>query len=351
MQATAARTRGTNLVVLVARVREAGIVLFLLLLIVFFALKSPVFLTGTNLGNILEAIAVLTVVAVGETCVILARQIDLSVGSTLGVCALVIAVLVRDHPDIPVVALFLVGIAVGTALGALNGLLITVGRLPSIIATLGTLYIFRGVDVLISNYATASGEVYSQETGASPAFANTATGTPLGLQNSVIIAALVALAFGYMLRNTRTGRAIYAVGGNPLAARLAGLKVERVTLLVFAISGMLTGLAAVLYTSLHLDTTVHEGENFELIVISAVVIGGTNIFGGSGTILGTVLGALLIGVVQNGLQTGNINPFWEQAIYGVAILGAVIVDAIITRRLQQALRQLAQLKSEGKVAS
>lgn len=344
-------SRRTNLVMLVARVREAGIVVFLLLLILFFSTRTSIFLTGTNFGNILQAIAVLTVVAVGETCVILARQIDLSVGSILGMCAMVIAVLVRDHPDLPVVALFLVGLAVGTALGACNGLLVTFGRLPSIIATLGTLYVFRGAIVLLSNYTTQSGEVYSQETGASPAFANTATGTPFGLQNSIIIAALVALTFAYILRNTRTGRAIYAVGGNPLAAKLAGLKVNRITLLVFTISGMLTGLAAVLYTSLHLDITVHEGESFELVVVSAVVIGGTNIFGGSGTILGAVLGAFLIGVVQNGLETGNVNPFWQQAVYGVAILSAVIVDAVITRRLQQALRVRAQQSHEGEAAS
>jgi ribose/xylose/arabinose/galactoside ABC-type transport system permease subunit len=205
--------------------------------------------------------------------------------------------------------------------------------------------------VVVSNYTTPNGEVYSQETGASPAFANTATGTPLGLQNSIIIAVVVALIFAYILRYTRFGRSIYAVGGNPLAAKLAGLKVDRTTFLVFVISGMLAGLAAVLYTSLHLDITVHDGETFELTVVSAVVIGGTNIFGGSGTILGTVLGALLIGVVQNGLETGNVNPFWQQAVYGIAILGAVIIDALITRRLQQALRVQAQRKHEEERAA
>ncbi|MDB5057873.1 MAG: sugar transporter permease [Chloroflexi bacterium] len=339
--------RRTNIVTVVTRVREAGIAVFLLLLVVFFATRSPHFLTGNNFNNILAAIAVLTIVAVGETCVILARQIDLSVGSILGMSALVVAVSMRDHPDLPVVVPFLIGSAVGLALGAFNGLLVTFGRLPSIIVTLGTLYVFRGIIVVYSNYTTQSGEVYSQETGASPSFANLATANPLGLQNSVIIAVLIAVLFAYMLRKTRTGRAIYAVGGNPLAANLAGLKVNRTTFLVFALSGMLAGLAAVLYTSLHLDITVHEGENFELTVISAVVIGGTNIFGGSGTIFGTVLGALVIGVVQNGLQTSNISSLWEQAIYGFAILGAVIVDALITRRLQLALRLRAQRKDEG----
>jgi rhamnose transport system permease protein len=339
--------RRTNIVTVVTRAREAGIVVFLLLLIVFFSTRSPHFLTRGNFNNILESIAVLTIVAVGETCVILARQIDLSVGSILGMCAMVVAVLMRDHPDLPVVAPCLVGAAVGLALGMCNGLLVTFGRLPSIIVTLGTLYIFRGAIVVYSNYTTQSGEVYSQETGASSSFANLATGNPLGLQTAVIAAIVVALVFAFMLRSTRTGRAIYAVGGNPVAANLAGLKVERVTFLVFAISGLLAGLAAVFYTSLHLDITVHEGESFELTVISAVVIGGTSIFGGSGSILGTVLGALLIGVVQNGLETSNISSLWEQAVYGCAILGAVIVDALITRRLQQALRLRAQRKDEG----
>ena len=343
--------RQTNLVTVVARVREAGIVIILLLIVLFFATRSPHFLTGGNFGNILQAIAVLAIVAVGETCVILARQIDLSVGSILGMCALVTAVVVRDHPDLPVIAPFLVGMGVGAALGMFNGLLVTIGRLPSIIATLGTLYVFRGAIVVFSNYTTQSGEVYSQETGASPAFANTATGTPLGLQNAIIIAAIVALIFAYILQYTRFGRSVYAVGGNPLAAKLAGLKVQRTTFLVFVISGLLAGLAAVLYTSLHLDITVHDGESFELTVVSAAVIGGTNIFGGSGTILGTVLGALLIGVVQNGLETGNVNPFWQQAVYGIAILGAVMIDALITRRLQQALRVQAQRKREEERAA
>lgn len=339
--------RRTNIVTVVTRAREAGIVVFLLLLTLFFATRSPHFFTRGNFNNILEAIAVLTIVAVGETCVILARQIDLSVGSILGMCAMVVAVLMRDHPTLPVVAPCLVGAAVGLALGMCNGLLVTFGRLPSIIVTLGTLYVFRGAIVVYSNYTTQSGEVYSQETGANLSFANLATGNPLGLQNAVIVAALVALLFAYLLHSTPAGRAIYAVGGNPVAAKLAGLKVERITFLVFALSGMLAGLAAVFYTSLHLDITVHEGESFELTVISAVVIGGTSIFGGSGSILGTVLGALLIGVVQNGLETSNISSLWEQAVYGCAILGAVIVDALITRRLQQALRLRAQRRDEG----
>ena len=346
-----AGARRTNLVTLVARIREAGIVVFLLLFILYFATRSSAFLTASNFGDILQAIAVLMIVAVGETCVILARQIDLSVGSIVGMGAMVVAVLVRDHPAWPVLVFFLVGLAVGAALGVCNGVLVTFGRLPSIIVTLGTLYVFRGAIVVLSNYTTQSGEVYSQELGASPAFASAATGAPLGLPNSVIIAALVAVTFASILRSTRTGRAIYAVGGNPLAARLAGLQVERITLLVFTLSGMLAGLASVLYTSLHLDITVHEAESFELTAISAVVIGGTNIFGGSGTILGTMLGAFLIGVVQNGLETGNINPFWQQAVYGLAILGAVILDALITRRLQQALRVRAQRKDRAKAAA
>jgi rhamnose transport system permease protein len=336
--------REQRVVQAVARFREGGILIFLLLLILVFSLRTPQFFSGSNFRDILLDISILVIVAVGETMVIISRNIDLSVGSIVGFGAFTSAVLVKDYPHLSVATIVVAGIAVGAALGLFNGLLVSIGMLPAIIATLGTLFIYRGATFILGQHTTAGGQVYSEEL--STAFTNLSTNSTLGIPNLIFFAAVVAIVFAYALRYTRFGRRIYAVGSNPDAAILAGVNVRRTTLTVFILSGALAGLASVLYASRFANVTTTEASGFELQVVAAVVIGGTNIFGGSGSILGTVLGALLLGNISNYLAVSGLSQFWQLVVQGAIILIAIIVDALIGRRLQRALRTAQDLSDE-----
>ncbi|GAC1322639.1 MAG: ABC transporter permease [Chloroflexota bacterium] len=328
--------REQQVVQIVARFREIGILLFLVLLVLGFSLRTPRFFSTGNFRDILLDISLLVIVAAGETMVIISRNIDLSVGSIMGFGAFVAGVLVKDYPHAPVAAILVVGIIVGAGLGLINGVLVAVGALPAIIATLGTLFIYRGATFLLGQHTTAGGQVYSQELTSS--FTDLATNSILGVPNLIFFAAVVACLFGYTLRYTRFGRRIYAVGSNPNAAVLAGVNVRRTTLAVFVLSGALAGLASVLYAARFANVTTTEASGFELQAIAAVVIGGTNIFGGSGSIVGTVLGALLLGSIGNYLAVSGLSEFWQRVVQGAIILAAIVVDALINRRLQKILR-------------
>jgi rhamnose transport system permease protein len=221
------------------------------------------------------------------------------------------------------------GMALGAALGSLNGLVIAAGGVPPIIATLGTLSIYRGLIFL-----------YSQGTWINafempPSFRQLAKGTPLGAPNLILFAIGVAAAVYYFLRYTRTGRDIYAVGSNPDAARFAGIRTQRIIFLVYMISGLLCGLAGVLWASRFEAAQTNTALGFELQTVAAPVVGGVNIFGGSGSVLGVVLGAFLLGIINNALTLVRISPFWQLAAQGLLILLAVVVDSAIVRRLQR----------------
>jgi rhamnose transport system permease protein len=239
--------------------------------------------------------------------------------------------------------------SVGAGLGIVNGLLVTVGRIPAIIATLGTLFVYRGATFLLGQHTTVSGQVYSEELTTS--FTDLATGSILGIPTLIFFALIVAIIFSYVLRYTRFGRRIYAVGSNPDAAVLAGIKASRTILFVFLLSGALAGLASVLYASRFANITTTEGTGFELQVVAAVVIGGTNIFGGSGRILGTVLGALLLGIIGDYLAISGLSEFWQKVVQGLIILAAIIADALINRRLQKALQRQRSAPAEAATVS
>lgn len=345
----AVRPDAGNLASAIARFREIGILVFLIVLVIVFTIRTPRFFSGGNFRDILLDISLLTIVAVGETLVILSRNIDLSVGSIVGFGAFAAAVLVKDYPDLPLVFVIVAGIAIGSGLGLLNGLLVTVGRLPAIIATLGTLFVYRGADFLLGTNTTPGGQVYSEDL--TSGFTGLATGSIAHIPNLIFFAAVVAILFAYVLRYTRFGRQVYAVGSNPAAAVLAGVNMLRTTILVFVVSGALAGLASVLYASRYANITTTEATGFELQVVAAVVIGGTNIFGGSGSILGTVLGALLLGSIGNYLAISGLSEFWERVVQGFIILAAIIADAIINRRLQRALQLRRAQATEQQSAS
>jgi rhamnose transport system permease protein len=311
------------------RFREAGISLFIVILMIAVTVRAPSFLTVDNFKDILLNISILAIVALAQTMVILTHGIDLSVSSMIGLVAMMVAFVVKQNPEMPVLFAVLLGMALGTVLGSFNGLIITFGKVPPIIATLGTLSIYRG---LVFYYSQGTW-INSFELPKS--FKLLSKGTPFGLPNMVLIAIGVAFAVYYFLNYTRTGRDIYAVGSNPEAAQFAGIRKQRITFLVYLISGLFCGLAAVLWVSRFESAQTNTALGFELQTVAASVVGGVSISGGVGTVPGVLLGALLLGIIQNSLTLIRISPFWQLAAQGLLILIAVISDKWILNRVER----------------
>ena len=294
------------------RFREAGLLVALAALIIVLQLASPAFLTWYNVSGILVNVSVIAISAVAMTMVIVTGGIDISIGSILAIAALLVGQSVKA----------------GAGLGAINGALIAFGRLPAIIVTLATMSTYRGINFILSK-----GEWV---TGLGSHFTILGQESFLGLQLPVWIMAGVALAGWYFLNQTVFGRSIYATGSNPQGAYLAGVNIKSVLFLVYLISGILTGLAATVYTARFGLVQINTGIGYELSVIAAVVIGGTNIMGGSGTIQGTILGAVFMGVISNALVLLRISPFWQGVVVGLLILSAVITDSKIRASIVRA---------------
>jgi rhamnose transport system permease protein len=323
------RSSLSNLLWTLVRFREAGISIFIVLLMFVVTLRAPSFLTMDNFNDILLNISILAIVALAQTMVIITHGIDLSVSSIIGLVAMMVAFVVKQNPELPVVFSVLLGMALGAVLGSFNGLIIARGNVPPIIATLGTLSIYRGLVFFYSQGTWINSFELPKN------FKMLSKGTPLGLPNMVIIAILVALVVYYFLNHTRTGRDIYAVGTNPDAALFAGIRKERIIFLVYLLSGLLAGLAAVLWVSRFESAQTNTAAGFELQTVAASVVGGVSISGGVGTVPGVLLGALLLGIIQNSLTLIRISPFWQLAAQGLLILIAVISDKWILSRVER----------------
>lgn len=298
-----------------------GILPILVLICILFAILSPNFMTAGNAVNILRQASINIVLATGMTFVILTGGIDLSVGSILAVSA-VVAVLVSL---IPVLGWFAVPAALltGLLLGLVNGALITYLNLPPFIVTLGSLTALRGAAYLVANGTTVINRNLN--------FAWIGNSYVGPIPWLVIIALLTVAVSWFVLRQTVLGVQIYAVGGNERAARLTGIKVNRVLLFVYGVSGLLSGLAGIMSASRLYSATGMLGQGYELDAIAAVILGGTSFTGGIGTIVGTLLGALIIAVLNNGLTLLNMSYFWQLVVKGLVIIVAVIIDRLRKR--------------------
>lgn len=323
------QTSRSNLLWTLVRVREAGISIFILILVVAVTLRAPSFLTFKNFQEILLNISILAIVALAQTMVILTKGIDLSVSSIIGLVAMMVAFVVKQNPEMSILLAVGLGMALGAVLGMFNSIIIAYGKVPPIIATLGTLSIYRGLVFYYSQGTWINSFELPQP------FKLLSKGTPLGLPNMVIIAILVAVVVYYFLRNTRTGRDIFAVGSNPDAAQFAGIRKQRIVFLVYVLSGLLAGLAAVLWASRFESAQTNTALGFELQTVAAAVVGGVSISGGVGTVPGVLLGALLLGIIQNALTLIRISPFWQLAAQGLLILIAVISDKWILTRFER----------------
>ncbi len=318
-----------SLLLTLVRFREAGITVFILILVGLVTLRAPSFLTPDNFQDILLNISILAIVALGQTMVIITHGIDLSVSSMIGLVAMMVAFMVKQNPEMSMIFVVVLGMGLGGVLGMFNSLIITLGNVPPIIATLGTLSIYRGLVFFYSNGTW----VNSFELPRS--FKVFSKGTALGLPNMVIIAIVVAIVVYYFLNHTRTGRDIYAVGSNEDAAQFAGIRKQRILFIVYVFSGVLSGLAAVLWASRFESAQTNTALGFELQTVAAAVVGGVSISGGVGTVPGVLLGALLLGVIQNSLTLVRISPFWQLAAQGLLILVAVMSDKWILNSVEK----------------
>jgi rhamnose transport system permease protein len=313
----------------VASQRELSLVGVMGLLAAFVAIQAPIFLSAHNLTQVSSLASIIAIVAVGQALVIITRNVDLSVESTMGVVAFVVADILQARLlDTP--AAWLVGVGLGLVLGMVNGFLVAALKVPAIVATLGTLSIYRGLAFLI-----AGGEQVS--VGAlPPGYTAIARADFLGIPLFVLLAVAIVAVVAFALRSTRAGRHVYAVGSNPEAAAILGIRSGLVVFGVFTVSGLLAGIAGVLW-GIHYGTiNAAAATGVTLQVVAAVVVGGVSINGGSGTVVGAALGALFLGLISNALIVLRLSPFWLQAIFGAVILAAVSLDAFILRRLRRA---------------
>lgn len=301
---------------------EAPALVFLAALVVVFSLANDRFLQVGNLESIVSSVAVLGVIALAVNQVILCGEIDISTGSMLGLCAVAAGAVATNVGGL--LLPLLAGVGVGAAAGAINGLLVTLGRIPAIIVTLGMLYALRGVILLVTGGTWITG--IPTETRV------LGTGTILGVGYPVVLLVALFLVMEVVGRHSTWGRDVFAVGGNRRAARFAGLPIDRVRFLAFVLVGIFVGIASVIYMGRTGSVQTNAGTGLELQVVAAVVIGGTSISGGRGSALAALTGAVLIGVILNGLILLGVPGIWQDAVLGGLILLAVATD-VLRRRL------------------
>jgi rhamnose transport system permease protein len=317
----------------VFRVRELGIVIAFALLVAVTAILEPRFIETDSLRNLALNASIFAILAAGQTLVLVTRNVDLSVGSVLGLSAYLAGDLLSHHPGLALPIVFVLGIGLGAACGLLNGILVTWGQVPALVVTLGTLYTFRGLAFLWTNGNQVNAETLPDS------FLNLGTDSILGVPFLVIFALIVLLLVGQWLRDFRTGRELYAIGSNPEGARLAGVRSQRRVLTAFVLAGALAGLGGVLFTARFGTVDATAGVGYELTVIAAAVVGGVAIFGGTGSVYGAALGALLLGTITSSLIVLRVEAFWQQAAIGALLLLAIGFDRLVGLRVEAALRR------------
>jgi len=315
-----------------ARFRELGIVLALVIVVGAATLDNHLFLSAANIQQILAGSAIIALLAIGETIVIITRNVDLSIGSILGISAYATGVLYVHHPNVALPVVFLVAFTIGAVCGAMNGLIVTVARVPSLVVTLGTLYIIRGIDGAWAGGNQVNASMLPDS------FNKIGYATVLGIPYLGWIAIIAVALATYAMRSFRTARDFYAIGSDPAAARLAGIPVGSRVFLAFVLSGAIAGVTGALWLSLYASVDAIAGVGYEFQVIAAVVVGGVAIFGGSGTVLGAALGALLLYTINTALVVVNVSSFWSMALSGALLLAAIAFDRLIALRLAPAMR-------------
>ncbi|WP_426595953.1 ABC transporter permease [Cellulomonas sp. McL0617] len=311
----------------VLRSRELAIAIVLVVIIAAATIKTHTFLFSPNSWrDLLVTPSILILLAVGQAVVIISRNVDLSVGSILALTAYLAGRLFIAQPSLPIVVVFLIAMAAGAGLGLINGVLVAFGKVPALVITLGTLYIYRGI---VLTWA-GSNRVNASDLPA--AFLLLGTKTIGTIPVLTMISVLFLVVVGYYLYTARGGRELYAIGSEPDAAVLFGLPVRRRVVGAFVVCGALAGVAGVVYAARYGTISSGAGVGIELQSVAAAVIGGVAIFGGSGTVWGAALGAVLLVTINRALPILGIPDFWQQAVVGVLIIGAIVLDRVLAQR-------------------
>jgi erythritol transport system permease protein len=322
---------GTSALLLLLKLRTF---IALIVVVVFFSIMAPNFVSVANAVIVAKHVAINAILAIGMTYVILTGGIDLSVGSIVGLVGMVAGGLIVKGLELSmfgiviypnVMEVVLISLGVGTLIGAINGLLITRLSVAPFIATLGTLYVARGAALLLSGGATFPNLVGTPQLE-NQGFPIIGAGHLLGVPYSILILMVMALVAAYVAQRTPFGRRVYAVGGNERAASLSGVRVDRVKMAVYMISGFCAAVAGLIVSSQLVASHPASGETFELNAIAAAVLGGTSLSGGRGMIGGTIIGAFVIGVLSDGLVMMGVSEFWQMVIKGLVIIAAVVLD-------------------------
>ncbi len=334
------QNRAVKIVRQIATAREAGIAVALVLIIIAATASNPNFLFSSDgFRDLLLTPSLLLLVAVGQAIVIITRNIDLSVGSIVGLTAYLTGQLFIQVDGIPIIVVFIAGVLVGGILGAINGLLVAWAKVPALVITLGTMYIYRGINVAWAGSNLVNASDMPRD------FRGLGTDRLLGIPILTIIAVVVLIGAAWYLRNIRGGREIYAVGSDPAAAHLYGLKVNQRVISAFVVSGALAGLAGVLFAARYGTVSAAAGSGWELQAIGAAVIGGVAISGGVGTLWGAAIGTFLLITINRALPILGIDDFWQRAVVGVLILGSIVLDRVLAVRQH---RRLIAQREEGR---
>ncbi|MDN5314314.1 MAG: rhamnose transport system permease protein [Clostridiales bacterium] len=313
----------------ISRLRDLGLVLFIVLLSIFIQFRNDQFLTISNLNNMIINACIMGILAVGMMMVIITGGIDLSIGATLALSGMSSAMFVRDNPQASIIFAILIAIGVGMAAGFINGLLVGKGGVLPLIATLGMMNVYRGLTYIIAGGAWVSAYQMND------AFKAIAFVELIGINSLIWIAVFVFVVAYYFLEYTRTGRRIYAVGSNYEASQISGTNVDNIQIMVYTIMGGIAGLSGILWVSRFASAQGDTAQGFEMNVIAACVLGGVSISGGSGKVPGVALGTLLLGILRNALPLLKVSPFWQDAIYGLIIMIAIIVNVMVKRTVDK----------------
>ncbi|MFN7252288.1 MAG: ABC transporter permease [Anaerobacillus sp.] len=315
----------TSILASISKFRELGLLGFIILLSIVVQMRNPSFLTVENINDMITNTAILSILALGMALVIITRGIDLSIGATLALSGMIVAQTVSVYQGLNPLLAILLGTVIGIACGLVIGFLVSkIGILP-IIATLAMMNIFRGLTFTVSDGKWISSYQMPES------FVSIATSKILGINTLIVIAIVIYSIAFYFIDHTRTGRQIYAVGSNPDSAKVSGINQTKILMLVYTIMGGLAGLSGVLWVSKFASAQGDTASGYELTVIAACILGGVSIAGGSGKLSGVILGALLLGILNNALPLLNVSPFWQTAIQGLIILVAVIINVLVKR--------------------
>ncbi|AEC02855.1 ABC transporter permease [Parasphaerochaeta coccoides] len=314
--------------------REASLVILLLVFLVPVLIQSPNFLSLENLARIFNDMSILAIVAIGQFLVILSGGIDLSVGSVIAFTGMSAGMVNEAAPAVPVPMLLMISAAIGLLMGMFNGVLVAWGKIPPIITTLGTMSLYRGLTFVLS------GGTWVTAHEMTPSYIGFPRIQFLGISVLVWVAIMVVIIMYAFIRYTRTGRAFYAIGGNPVAAKFVGVNEAKTRFIVFIISGLLAGLAGGLWTARYASAVNEMATGFEMQTVASCVLGGVAFSGGAGGVPGVVLGALFLTMLNNALPVIYLSPFWQTLVEGLVILIALVINTVVDQR--KTARLLAQ---------